>query len=60
MIVMECKDPAFNEAPIRESGKSRLAVPLDGRVVAFNEAPIRESGKCARDATAYLAHSALQ
>ena len=37
--------PGFNEAPIRESGKSvdpQLASVVHHR---FNEAPIRESGK---------------
>ena len=42
----------FNEAPIRESGKSEgdeLHAAAMGR--CFNEAPIRESGKCPRNAS---------
>ena len=35
----------FNEAPIRESGKSLRAAFLDAGRDRFNEAPIRESGK---------------
>ena len=36
----------FNEAPIHESGKSRLAqLEPTRRLPGFNEAPIHESGK---------------
>ena len=37
--------PAFNEAPIHESGKFRHGLNLDRLRYAFNEAPIHESGK---------------
>ena len=37
--------PSFNEAPIHESGKSRLLQTEIGPPVGFNEAPIHESGK---------------
>ena len=36
----------FNEAPIRESGKSPPLTPSPSTTDSFNEAPIRESGKC--------------
>ena len=40
-------DPSsFNEAPIHESGKSRMHLPASGMPLPFNEAPIHESGKC--------------
>ena len=35
----------FNEAPIHESGKSRLATAPAASSAGFNEAPIHESGK---------------
>ena len=35
----------FNEAPIRESGKSKFDGTAGTGVTGFNEAPIRESGK---------------
>ena len=38
-------DWAFNEAPIRESGKLRADISSPPETAAFNEAPIRESGK---------------
>ena len=35
----------FNEAPIRESGKSGSSAAKSRTAAGFNEAPIRESGK---------------
>ena len=43
------RPPAFNEAPIHESGKYEWRIdPSSYPGYAFNEAPIHESGKCAR------------
>ena len=36
----------FNEAPIHESGKSKLFGAISNHAPRFNEAPIHESGKC--------------
>ena len=40
------KPKGFNEAPIHESGKSRLQSGFGHGGARFNEAPIHESGKC--------------
>ena len=59
VIRSSCSTP-FNEAPIHESGKSRLRrrppIPLPG----FNEAPIHESGKYDRRVPHAGCHDVLQ
>ena len=41
----ESSQPAFNEAPIHESGKCPDLAEDDPSQCPFNEAPIHESGK---------------
>ena len=57
----ECRPrPAFNEAPIRESGKSASANGKRFSMAAFNEAPIRESGKSINQRPAQSRDATLQ